>query len=137
MPLFGFALLGMLLAQSAADGLGSQAAPSASASQTEQPTLAGSRAITWINKPNAMDMAYAAPEATTMHGLSGRIVLMCQAAANGRLAGCRIESEEPMGKGFGAAALSVARKFQMAPTAADGTSVAGGTVRIPIMFTDH
>lgn len=43
-------------------------------------------------------------------------------------------SETPPDYGFGQAALRLSQTFQMQPKIADGTPVAGGTVRIPIVF---
>jgi protein TonB len=85
-------------------------------------------------KPGPSDMARAAPAAAMARGVSGRIILFCTVNGDGGLAGCEIESEDPPGLGFGQAALSLVPRFRAYPTLRDGTSVAGGTICIPIRF---
>jgi hypothetical protein len=46
-----------------------------------------------------------------------------------------VVSETPPAYGFGAAALTLAGKFLMEPKLQNGRAVAGGAVRIPIVFS--
>jgi protein TonB len=54
--------------------------------------------------------------------------------ASGSLESCSVLDESPAGFGFGAAAVKMARWFQMRPKTLDGKPVAGGDVVIPINF---
>lgn len=47
---------------------------------------------------------------------------------------CTVVREYPAGAGFGEATLKLAPLFQMSATTSDGTSVEGGTVRLPIRW---
>lgn len=95
-------------------------------------TTSGPKAVKWMGKPNAQELEMTM--ARYAKAWDGRVVMSCIAGADGRLGGCRIESESPAGVGFGATALAVAYLFRIAPTTADGASVAGGTITIPIHF---
>jgi TonB family protein len=113
--------------------------PPAPESQTVPPverslalTTSGPKAVKWLEKPNAQELEVTM--ARYAKAWDGRVVMSCIAATDGRFAGCRIESEVPAGLGFGAAALSVAHSFKISPTTADGVSVAGGRISVPIHF---
>ena len=47
---------------------------------------------------------------------------------------CHVTSESPAGHGFGDAALKLASKFRMRTRTADGHSVGGGWVTIPMRW---
>ena len=51
----------------------------------------------------------------------------------GTLKDCRVISETPPGKGFGAAALGLAGAFQLMPVV-DGQSATDGRIIIPVRF---
>lgn len=89
----------------------------------------------WIRRPSGNDMAGLYPRAAMDKGLSGRATIVCRILANGRLADCNVVEETPAGMGFGAAAVRLAPYFQMTTTTADGKSVEGGTIRIPLVWT--
>jgi TonB family protein len=89
--------------------------------------------VRWVRAPNARDFARYYPHRALEQDQSGRVVLDCIAAANGAL-DCSVTEESPTGWGFGAAALSIARQARIEPTAADGSSVAGRRVRLPLAF---
>lgn len=88
---------------------------------------------TWIRKPSVDDMMGLYPYGALERGLSGRVVLDCVVAANGRIA-CAVVSETPAGKGFAQAALKASRLFQIAPSMVDGRPTEGGRIRVPISF---
>jgi TonB family protein len=95
-------------------------------------TTSGPKAVKWLEKPNAQELEMTM--ARYARAWDGRVVMSCVAAADGRFAGCRIDSETPAGVGFAAAALSLVHAFKMSPTTADGGSVSGGTISVPIHF---
>ena len=90
----------------------------------------------WIAKPTAEDAQAVYPRAAVEKRLEGRATLKCGVNAEGFLKECASIAEEPAGLGFGAAALAIAPKFQMAPVTKDGMKVAGGVVRVPIRFAN-
>jgi TonB family protein len=89
--------------------------------------------VRWVRAPGARDFARHYPERALEQEQSGRVVLDCVASASGSLS-CSIAEEDPRGWGFGAAAMSIARQARIEPTAADGSSVAGRHVRLPLSF---
>ncbi|MDX2277126.1 MAG: energy transducer TonB [Hyphomonadaceae bacterium] len=86
---------------------------------------------TFIERPNGRDFARLYPRRALERGVSGNVLLDCSVAVSGRLS-CAIASEDPSGWGFGAASLTAAREFQVAPATADGQPTAGGRLRVPI-----
>lgn len=85
----------------------------------------------WILRPSGAEVARVYPAAARALGLSGRALLTCRVAGDGRLADCAVKAQDPA---FGDAALQLAAAFQMAARAKDGAPTAGGQVRIPILF---
>ena len=88
----------------------------------------------WRKIPNGDDMARFYPEDAMRRGLSVKVVMQCNVAREGTLYGCAIITETPPNAGFGAAALKLAPYFEMTPQMEDGRPVAGGVVRIPVVF---
>ena len=88
----------------------------------------------WIRRPTGGDLASVIPRAAYA-GIDGEAVTSCTVTRNGDLVDCVTVSEAPLGAGFGAAALKLMPRFKMTPMTADGKTVEGGTVRIPIRFT--
>jgi TonB family protein len=81
----------------------------------------------WIRKPDGMDMARFYPG-----GGSGEAVVKCRVDEAGKLKPCEVVSETS--SRFGAAAIKVAGRFQMKRVMADGQSVKGGQVVVPIRW---
>lgn len=68
---------------------------------------------TWARAPRA-----AFPDRAAANGVTaGAVELDCGFSANGSFTDCTILSEDPSGSGFGAAALSAARRARLASTA--------------------
>jgi TonB family protein len=89
----------------------------------------------WYGAPTAADVRAAYPARALAARLGGAATLSCDIAVTGRLTACVVVSETPRGYGFGAAALSLAGKFAMEPELKAGKPVAGGHVRLPIVFS--
>jgi TonB family protein len=89
----------------------------------------------WLSKPTGADIAELYPKAAAAANIEGRATLRCHVAATGDLIDCAAVNEEPLGQGFGQAALAMAAKFKMRPMSKDGVPIAGGQVAIPIKFS--
>lgn len=80
-----------------------------------------------------MPLSY--PAAAIEQGsFSGRAELSCTVEASGSVSDCTILSEDPVGAGYGPAALEAAGAARLSPRSVDGASV-GGTVRFTVRFT--
>ncbi len=88
----------------------------------------------WLHRPGPDEFSRLYPQAALARNLSGQALLDCRVAANGKVAGCELVSETPVGVGFGEAARKLAGYFQMRPQTSDGQPVDGARVRIPISF---
>ena len=90
----------------------------------------------WAKKPTPEQFAGFYPRAAGEAGLGGRAVVYCVVSVEGALTGCGILSEDPVGYGFGDAALKIATLFQMRPMRIDGRPVGGGRIAVPIVFQE-
>ncbi len=88
----------------------------------------------WMRKPSGEDFARLYPDSAASRNLSGRATISCVVKADGNLRDCKIDQESPPNEGFGNAALRMAAKFQLSADVAPGTTLEGGTVKIPIRF---
>jgi len=89
--------------------------------------------VRWVRAPSARDFARYYPDRALEQDQSGRVVLDCVASASGAL-DCAVAEESPVGWGFGAAAMNIARQARIEPTTEDGSSVSGRHVRLPLAF---
>lgn len=87
----------------------------------------------WLRTPTGEDMARNFPLRAQQEGLEGSVVLNCDVVKAGKLANCTASDEDPVGEGFGAAALRLQGFFHMKPMMKDGEPSVG-KVRIPIIF---
>ncbi len=85
----------------------------------------------WWHVPEQFDIDHMYPSAADKRGIPGAVTLVCRASSV-ELTGCRVESEEPAGLGFGKAALFLSRLFTIDADASPGS---GHEVRIRIDFT--
>ena len=72
------------------------------------------------------------PKAAADAGISGKVVLIVDVAADGTVANVQVEKSEPAGV-FDANALAAVRKWLFKPATKDGKPV-GGRIRVPIEF---
>jgi TonB family protein len=89
----------------------------------------------WLRKPTAADYRAAFPAKAASQGVArGRVVLNCTVTTEGLLGGCAVASEDPASGNFGEAALRIASLYQMRPQTADGRSLRGVKVTMPMTF---
>ncbi|MGD9813950.1 MAG: TonB family protein [Hyphomonadaceae bacterium] len=91
-------------------------------------------AQTWVERPAAEDFERYYPAWALWFGVEGRVRLQCVVGAGGEMTDCRVLEETPAGWGFGAAALRLTQHFRASETMADGRSMIGGRINIPIRF---
>lgn len=99
--------------------------------QPEPPTVI-TRA-NWVRQPTAEQMDRAFPDRAIQRGVSGSASLNCLVEVNGRVTDCRVTHETPGGYGFGRAAQSVSRYFQISPQTVNG-SAQGSRVAMTVRF---
>ena len=88
----------------------------------------------WSRVPSAQEMAAAYPPGPRAENLAGSGVMDCTIGAAGELTACEVVSESLAGQGFGAAAVSLASRFQLPLKSPSGAAMAGRTVRVPIRW---
>jgi TonB family protein len=86
----------------------------------------------WLRRPTQGEMIQFFP--ANSGGVMGATTIVCVVSTRGLLEKCAIRSEEPVGHGFGAAALAMSPIFMMRPMTVDGLPVGGASVSIPIRF---
>ncbi len=90
----------------------------------------------WVRRPTSRDVGRFFPVRAIERDRSGVVVLHCTVRIDGTLS-CVVNSEDPSGWGFGAAALNLSRAFQMVPATVDGQAVeARYILRIPFQLHD-
>ena len=89
----------------------------------------------WIRAPSFADIAAAVPPRARTASDPGRVVLGCTFRTDGTVRDCRIVTELPHGAGYGAAALSLTRHFQISLQALPANvRLADAAVMIPVTF---
>ncbi|MET0274315.1 MAG: TonB family protein, partial [Phenylobacterium sp.] len=91
-------------------------------------------AMTWLEAPSYADVAAAYPQKARTAKVGGRATLGCSFTAEGRINQCHTVSETPTGLGFAAAAKELAKRFRAQNTMADGKSVKGMGLQLPVVF---
>lgn len=87
----------------------------------------------WLRRPSGDDVASAYPAKALEQDVGGHVVILCKVSPDGVLGDCSVAEEDPVGMGFGEAALSLTPGFLMSPRTVNGQPTAG-LVRIPINF---
>ena len=85
-----------------------------------------------VAKPADVKAAY--PPAAFERKISGYATLACVAGSDGKLNDCTIFREDPVGQGFGAAALQLVGKERIKTKDASGAPVAGRPVKTNFQF---
>jgi TonB family protein len=88
----------------------------------------------WLRKPSGAEVTSAFPSEAARMGIEGIVVILCRVSVEGAAVDCAIEREEPLGYGFGQAALRFSTKFKLRPQTKQGVPDGGGIMRIPIDF---
>ncbi|CAN5634648.1 hypothetical protein BH10PSE5_BH10PSE5_10470 [soil metagenome] len=88
----------------------------------------------WKTTPSLIDFMRAYPEKPRLARIGGRAVVQCGVKSDGGLEACALVSEEPIGLGFGDAALKLAGAMVLHPQTRAGVDVAGGVIQVPIRF---
>jgi protein TonB len=112
-------------------------APAHQASVADEQPITPGREISdpvWRSTPTAREMSRYYPGRAMGHEKIGVAVVQCTADAKGALSACRLVCETPTGWEFGSAALGLAREFRLQPRTADGLSVEGRFVTLPLYF---
>lgn len=105
--------------------------PPAVQPQPEPPTVISRP--NWIRQPTGEQLARAFPDRALQRGVAGSASLNCLVEGSGRVTDCRITGETPGGYGFGRAAQSVSRYFQISPQTVNGAAQ-GSRVAINMRF---
>lgn len=87
---------------------------------------------TLLAQPTAAQLHAAQPP-----GRAGRVVLECTVAVDTTVKDCRLLEESPLGAGFGAAALSLAPLYRVAPQTGGDGKPQEAVVRLPFNFTPN
>ena len=87
----------------------------------------------WLTRVNPESVAKLFPAAAAAAGIrTGVGTVVCAVKHDGGLSDCAVVSEEPVGMGFGNAALQVAAVMKMNPWTAEGDPVDGARIRLPV-----
>jgi TonB family protein len=74
------------------------------------------------------------PARAAFLGVTGAAIVACNVDVAGRLQNCAVVFEQPIGRGFGEAALAMTPEFRMRPATLGGRPVDGVVVRFPVVF---
>jgi TonB family protein len=86
----------------------------------------------WIRAPRSADMVW--PGVAWYGHISGRAVLDCVIASNGKLKPCAVVEDAPKGRGFADAAISFLEPAKMRPPTVDGAPVPDAHVHMTVDF---
>ena len=88
----------------------------------------------WLVKPDGDMVARFYPDRAERLNMEGRVTLLCTVGLDTRLHDCSVVSEDPVGYGFAAASLRLAREMRMAPAIRSGLP-SRSLVRVPLRFS--
>jgi hypothetical protein len=86
----------------------------------------------WTRRPSQDDLMRLYPRG--VRGIKARVVASCLIDAAGKFSSCEIVQEVPALRGFGEATIRLSMLFQMKTTDADGASVAGRRLVLPVVW---
>jgi len=89
----------------------------------------------WVRLPDTASLDDNYPAHAKELGMPGGAVLRCEVRSDGGLGACVVGSEAPIGEGFGAATLKLAKHFRLKPMMLDGRPVEGAVVQVPVRWT--
>lgn len=87
----------------------------------------------WVAVPSSEALSASFPKGSTATGVV-RVVMQCRIEQGGSISGCKVETEEPAGQGFGQSTLQVADKMRVATWTMEGLPAVGGLVNIPLRY---
>ena len=87
----------------------------------------------WLRPPDREAISRAYPSEALRAKLNGYASIQCTVPIDGSLQNCRVLEEDPVGYGFGSAALAIAPQFAMKPKTVNGQPVPS-QVLVPIQF---
>lgn len=96
-------------------------------------TVPALRAPVWARAPGFADKAAAWPRGAD-DLVEGGATLRCSVSTTGGLRNCQRYNELPKSKGFGAAAMSLADRFELKLTPEELKQVKGGLINVPFRF---
>jgi TonB family protein len=102
--------------------------------QTAEPPRDSALGPGWVAAPTITDVKAVYPPEARKERVEGMVLLSCTVTATGDLQGCKVLKESSPGAGFGQAALALVPKYRMNPKAADGSSMEGATIALPVRF---
>ena len=89
----------------------------------------------WVKVPEEMQLAAFQPTRAEGHGISGGAVVDCKARPNGSLFDCRTLKVAPAGWEYeDAGPAAAAHLYRLRPHLADGRSVSGLRVLVPVVW---
>lgn len=88
----------------------------------------------WVRKPTGDQLMRAYPDRALERDITGAATLSCLVRMDGSLTSCAVANESPGNAGFGRAAMSLSRHFQLSPRTVDGQAVDGARVNVTIRF---
>lgn len=91
------------------------------------------RSPSWISQPSGAQLMRAYPDRAIAANVRGSASLNCLVQTSGRVTDCNIVGETPGGYGFGRAAQSLSRYFQINPRTVNGAAE-GSRVNVNLRF---
>ncbi len=88
----------------------------------------------WTRRRTGAEAAEFYPRRAEEDGTEGMAIVDCLVTDDGRLENCSVVEEHPVGVGFGAATLALAKRFRLRSTSQSGELVGGRRVRIPFRW---
>ena len=119
-------------------GGGDPSPPAPAPPVRQQPTILQSPSSSRISQAYPAKAAGVRVQGTSgySHQMNGYALIRCQVGRTGRLDSCMIVEEDPLGFGFGAAALGLASEYRFSPATINGDPVEGWA-QIPIEWTGN